>query len=458
MMGALCSTDDKEGNEPSEGKAQALIQVSRQSNYHRRLHKMPQAGLPERSKPRQASANSPTYSTEAEYNVARAALIQAEKATAFDAQVIATASEIEKKASKIVRGIRNYDWDNTYKMPPSSKRVDEDGNIRVENAAGEHFLSNVDLINKTELFKVARKMPKGAHLHVHFNSCLPPKFLIREARKLPDTMWICSSRPLINDAEFRNCRIQFNVFNADGVAAANKKLDIDQKASRSSDTNIFTANYLPMRWMKYQDFISQFDWTDYRDGGRRYHGINGVEDWLERKMVFSAEEAYGVRQTSRGYVMTLSPKVSCLSSVSIWERFNFRTQMMKGLFAYETAYRSYTSACIKDFVDDNIQYAEVRPNFMTTNQLKTDDGSSMLNNEDIMRILDDGVRATLAEIEKEGHYFADMKVIYCTPRSFNNDATAKSLNECIELKKKFSHLICGRPWNISPNFNSDTNT
>jgi hypothetical protein len=81
--------------------------------------------------------------------------------------------------------------------------------------------------------------------------------------------------------------------------------------------------------------------------------------------------------------------------------------MMKGLFAYKSAYVNYTRACIKDFVEDNIQYAEVRPNFMTTNQLKTDDGSGMLNNEDIMRILDDGVKSTLAEIKQEGGYFAE---------------------------------------------------
>lgn len=81
--------------------------------------------------------------------------------------------------------------------------------------------------------------------------------------------------------------------------------------------------------------------------------------------------------------------------------------MMKGLFAYKSAYVNYTGACIKDFVEDNIQYAEVRPNFMTTNQLKTDDGSGMLNNEDIMRILDDGVKSTLAEIKQEGGYFAE---------------------------------------------------
>ena len=274
-MGVLCSTVDKEGDEPPEAKAQAQVQVQLRPHISRRLHKMPQAGLAVRSKKtHRASISTPQFSTEAEYYAARVALIQAEKATAFDAEVIATASDTEKKANDIVRGIRNYDWDVTYKVPPSSKRVDEDGNMLVENTAGEHFLSNVDFINKTELFKVARKMPKGAHLHVHFNSCLPPKFLIQQAQQIPDTMWICSSRPLTKDAEFRNCRIQFNVFNADGVAEANEKLDTAQNIQpRPSETNIFSANYLPMRWMKYQDFIRQFDWTDDQDENRRrYHG------------------------------------------------------------------------------------------------------------------------------------------------------------------------------------------
>jgi hypothetical protein len=53
----------------------------------------------------------------------------------------------------------------------------------------QHFLGNVDLINQTLLFEVATKMPKGAHLHIHFNSCLPARFLIEQARDV-DAMYI----------------------------------------------------------------------------------------------------------------------------------------------------------------------------------------------------------------------------------------------------------------------------
>jgi adenosine deaminase CECR1 len=118
--------------------------------------------------------------------------------------------------------------------------------------------------------------------------------------------------------------------------------------------------------------------------------------------------------------------------------------MMKGLFAYESAYRNYTRACIRDFVADNIQYAEVRPNFMKTNSLKKDDGSSTIDNYGIMKILDEEIKNVIAEIQAEGGYFGGLKVIYCTPRIFKNELVEGSLNECIDLKEKYPHLICGK--------------
>lgn len=97
-----------------------------------------------------------------------------------------------------------------------------------------------------------------------------------------------------------------------------------------------------------------------------------------------------------------------------------------------------------DFVQDNIQYAEIRPNFMATNSLKTDDGVNSIHNEGIMKIIDEELRNTMAQISESGQYFGGMKVIYCTPRSFKKEKVEASLNECIDLKLKFRHLLCGK--------------
>jgi adenosine deaminase CECR1 len=118
--------------------------------------------------------------------------------------------------------------------------------------------------------------------------------------------------------------------------------------------------------------------------------------------------------------------------------------MMKGLFAYESAFRNYTRECIKDFVKDNIQYAEIRPNFMSTNSLKTDDGRGSIGNEGIMKIIDEELKATMDQLRRRGEYFGGMKVIYCTPRSFVKEQIEIALDECIDLKKKYKDLLCGK--------------
>jgi adenosine deaminase CECR1 len=131
--------------------------------------------------------------------------------------------------------------------------------------------------------------------------------------------------------------------------------------------------------------------------------------------------------------------VDSLTTSRIWKRFDVSTRMIKGLFSYESAFKAYTRACIEDFINDNIQYAEIRPNF-PSNALLADDGTREIDNTGLLQIIADEI-----EHQKEtGRYFGGMKVIYCTPRSFTNEAIKESLDECIELKKKFPELLCGK--------------
>lgn len=127
-----------------------------------------------------------------------------------------------------------------------------------------------------------------------------------------------------------------------------------------------------------------------------------------------------------------------------WEKFNGRTRMMKGLFNYETAYRRYTRLCLEDFMKDNIQYAEIRPNFMTSNQLFHDDGTGPINNAGIMDIIIREVERFQADVKREGKFFGGLKVIYCTPRSFQPSLVEASLKECLEFKKKWPQWIAGK--------------
>jgi adenosine deaminase CECR1 len=114
--------------------------------------------------------------------------------------------------------------------------------------------------------------------------------------------------------------------------------------------------------------------------------------------------------------------------------------MMKGLFNYATAYRQYTRLCLQDFLEDNIQYAEIRPNFMRTNQLYTDDGTKQIDNAGIMQII---IEEYESFQRNANGYFGGLKIIYCTPRSFSNVLVKEALEECIEFKKRWPKWIAG---------------
>jgi adenosine deaminase CECR1 len=117
--------------------------------------------------------------------------------------------------------------------------------------------------------------------------------------------------------------------------------------------------------------------------------------------------------------------------------------MMKGLFNYKTAYRRYTRQCLVEFVADKIQYAEIRPNFMSSNQVWEDDGSRRVDNVGIMNLIIDEYEAFQRDHKRQ--VLKGLKVIYCTPRSFSEEQVGEALTQCFQFKmdSKFSRYIAG---------------
>ena len=287
-MGVLCSTVDKEGDDPPEGKAQ----VNHLSPAPRRLRKMPQPGRPiTRSQLSwRAAITEREFDTEGEYNKALERLQAAEKRMAFDAEVIADATIVEKRADALVQEIRAWERDHAYGKP-----YDAQGQPTGKRTEGEHFLGNVDLINSTELMEIARRMPKGAHLHIHFNSCLRASFLIKQARNIR-AMYIRSTLPLTTPQNFEDARISFMVMTPYEATHVKDKDGIESEVPLG---NVFGGDYVSNRWMSYIKFQRRFKLKD--ENGRILSAdTEGAESWLERKMQISEEEAHGTRQTGRG--------------------------------------------------------------------------------------------------------------------------------------------------------------
>jgi adenosine deaminase CECR1 len=347
-----------------------------------------------------------------------------EAALGWDYHCIKHAAEHEIRADRIIQAIRKWDEEEMYAK--AKEQVGYRGQ-KHRRFMGDHYLTNVDLIQQTQLFAVAQRMPKGAHLHIHFNANLLPKVLIGIAAK-QKRMFIMSDRPLriVTDPRhpdyylhFDQARIQFSILSEDKVRGREADLfDLQYPTVAKAETNGV------MKFAVFLDCFGNYYRREKSDKGEPYSAV----DWLCEKIVFDEQEAHGLLQTAEG----------------TWDRFNGRTQMMKGLFNYVTAYREYTRACLQSFVDDHIQYAEIRPNFMDTNQLWTDDGVLQIDNVGIMKIIVEECQIFAAELneQEEGkRYFAGIKVIYCTPRSSTPDKVEKALHQCLRFKK---HEVYGK--------------
>ncbi len=232
-----------------------------------------------------------------------------EKILAFDYRCRTTAPELQNRADRVLHAVKAEDDRLIYSRAPPRRGYGGQEHARFY---GDHFLSNVDLINKTKLFAIARQMPKGAHLHIHFNANLTPDVLINIAKEMP-CMYISSDVSLDPvphpDAahagypvNFRKCKLQFHIL-SDRKVKKGKMAPPGgiPKSERNRHTiwlgDIFSPSYPdetqpPYRpKMKFDEFRVRFS--------EAYPGID-VDDWLQEKLVFEEEEAHNCLQTAKG--------------------------------------------------------------------------------------------------------------------------------------------------------------
>jgi adenosine deaminase CECR1 len=198
-----------------------------------------------------------------------------EKALDFEFRCRAGATPLEQRVDSILRKLRQLDEELIYQE--AGPRRGYGGQLH-PRFPGDHFLSNTELISQTRLFNVARMMPKGAHLHIHFNACLLPHVLLDLAKKM-DRMFITSSLPLLPDHDYESydkCEIQFAILTP----------------ARENPGDIFSPSYCARQTMHFRDFLARFP--------AHHPGQPSPDKWLMDKLVFNEAETHDVPQTAAG--------------------------------------------------------------------------------------------------------------------------------------------------------------
>ncbi|KAI1141483.1 Metallo-dependent hydrolase [Hypoxylon sp. FL0543] len=439
----------------------------------------------------------------------------------FQNPMMEYASPEEQDANEILLKERQADDEEFYNASPSLKGFDGQ---QQSHFAENHFSRNRHIIEHTRALISARLMPKGSHLHLHFNSNLLPTFLLDIAKEMPNMYISSPTHKLRSRHDFDHCEIVFTLKEAGVVKSlANDPLYHEQGifSEDLEGPNLFRDNYELRQPMRYQYF--RFMWNEERKlrqnstlrNGNRMDSTESelwdmsmeCDDWLNSKLIFGREEMDQIFDQVESPLDPLRtpetkeeeqarqkqaeeakwPKDIELQfqnspyrnvrerATRAWEKFNGRTRMMKGLFNYERAFRAYTRKCLEEFVKENVQYAEIRPNFMKSNQVLRDDGRGSVNNFGLMEIIIEEYESFMKDIgdmDKDGQIkenreldsqgrpiypdnrgvplgnghtpsFGGMKVIYCTPRSFPKPMVKEALEECIRMKKRWPQYIAG---------------
>jgi adenosine deaminase CECR1 len=215
------------------------------------------------------------FQTVNEYEEQRRSLLAEEKTESFDGQAILTASAQERRANDIVTEIRQRDAELFY----NSGR-DIAGQVMTPEI---HFVGNASNIESTQLFKIAQRMPKGAHLHCHFNSCLPPRFLLQQAKNNAH-MYIKSNLALASEDNRERAEIQFQMH----VLEEEMHLEASVSLLDNSYQATFDAKDKRRGWYSYDKFLQEYP-----------GGALAAEDWLNSKLLFTEEEVHGVSQTAK---------------------------------------------------------------------------------------------------------------------------------------------------------------
>ncbi|KAG9119191.1 hypothetical protein FRC07_005931, partial [Ceratobasidium sp. 392] len=334
-----------------------------------------------------------TVSSIEKYRQQRIDLITEERSLRFDAGVMKNATKQELKAMEIVDSIRLREQQEIWRGDSNRE-------------PGMPFLRAKDTIVQTELFKIVRKMPKGALLHAHLDGMCDAAFLLQLALDYP--------RIHIRTASGLNSSAPFP---APSLQALPDTL-VQQSTNNALPT---VSDYVPNSWVGLQRAREGFP--------AELGGSEGFDRWIVNSLRINAEEAY----------------VQYNTTTKIWAKFDSTFPIAFGLTRYQPILKRYTEQLLRTQIEDGISHVELRVGPAPTGDLISEDGTQNLTMSDVMEVMQDAIDNVRADLNAQGRgeEFVGAKVIYMAIRAVSVEEMVGYLDECLELKAKYPDLVAG---------------
>lgn len=268
----------------------------------------------------------------------------------------------------------------------------------IEVFPGMMFNLAKDRMEKSKLWKIVRKMPKGALLHCHLEAMGDLDSIIEDAF---NTEGICISAgvPLASQESLQNSPFAFRYV----------------KAPKTADVQpIWTSSYQANEFVPIATAADSFP-----DGGKA-----GFISWLKSRVTITRKESLEQH---------MGPN-------AVWRKFTSCFTILASLQHYEPIFRKFIRTMLRGLLEDGVKWVDIRSVFVVpytrTGQEKPDDDYGNM------------LQALQEEIDsfknsEEGKGFWGARMIWTSIRSFDTKSIANDMLECIAMKQEFPELIAG---------------
>ncbi|KAK6950856.1 hypothetical protein Daesc_007384 [Daldinia eschscholtzii] len=325
------------------------------------------------------------------YLQGREALIAEENKERSDASFKKNLSPIAKRACDIVARIRDEEK-NTVWTPQLEDALAQEADIVVH--PGMMFSLSKERMESTKLWKIVRRMPKGALLHAHMDAMVDFDYLFQVLFATPG-MHLAADQPLTTEKEREAARLTFRFF----------------KNPRTGG-NLWSPEY------KSDTFVPLTQAADaFPEGGKA-----GFTKWLYGRCTISRTDA-----------------VSQHHGVDhIWQKFGKCFRVVGSMIHYEPIFRKFLQRLMSLLKADGINWCELRFSwaldyYRQDSEVPESDYSAMMN------VIDEEVARFKESAEGEG--FWGLRVIWAALRFFPTRGIVENMEQCITTKITHPHLI-----------------
>lgn len=327
------------------------------------------------------------------YLSGRDALVEQEKKQRSDRVFRENLSPMATEACAIVDQIRFEEQQTLWTREFEDSLVSQ----HVDVFPGMMFSLAKDRMEKSKLWKIVQRMPKGALLHCHLEAMVDLDWALEEAF-VTEGVCLRSTEALNSPKALLKADVSFSF----------------TKTSAKNDVSIWEEKYPAETLIPITVAADSFP-----NGGRK-----GFVEWIRSRVTITPEEHLAQHEGPN----------------EVWRKFMSCFPILGSLIYYEPIYRKFVRKMCKQLLDDGVYYVDMRSAFYTPYRSVGEEEWD----PDYIGMLDH----MEDEIEKfkaseEGKEFWGGRMIWTTIRAFGTRNVIESMKQCIEMKLEFPSLIAG---------------